>query len=120
MLGNGEPKGRGKRVRREKQTRPLIVSAARSRVSERVTMSAPTARELRSYVRWAAKAARIDEDEAQVLTLDHAVTALLKRDELWQAQKGVDTEDDNDERSSAIASAPRPVALSSGSPPKEK
>jgi hypothetical protein len=120
MLGNGEPKGRGKRVRREKQTRPLIVSAARSRVSERVTMSAPTARELRSYVRWAAKAARIDEDEALVLTLDHAVTALLKRDELWQTQKGQETGEDDDERPGATASAPRPVALPSNSSPKEK
>ena len=76
-------------MKKEPQTRPLIVSAARSRVSERLAMSAKTARELRSYVKWAAKAAGMTEDEAMVLTLDRAVTELLRKDELWQAQGDV-------------------------------
>jgi hypothetical protein len=57
---------------------PLIISAARSRVTMEVVMSAPISRELRRYVAWAAKEARLAEDEAMALTLDRAITDLLE------------------------------------------
>jgi enoyl reductase-like protein len=85
MFGNRKM-GRKKRIK-EAQIRPLIVSAARSRVSETVLMSAPAARELREYVKWAATAAMLPEDEATVLTLDRALTEFFRRDTLWKAHK---------------------------------
>lgn len=85
MNGTNDSNGRGKRGRRE-QTRPLIISPARSRVELNVTMSAATARELRAYVRWAANVAALEEEEAMALTLDKAIPDLLKRDALWQTQ----------------------------------
>lgn len=107
MLGNGQTPGRGKRVRKEPQKRPLIVSAARSRVTERVAMSAVTARDLRNYVRWASKEAVIDEDEAMVLTLDRAIADLLKKDELYQSWKAMtDGGDDDEEPSRAPVTPP--------------
>jgi hypothetical protein len=117
MIGNGESSTRVKRVRREPQTRPLIVSAARSRVTEQVLMSAPMARELRGYVRWAAKESGIEADEALVLTLDRALTDLLKKDTLWQAQKGGAASPKKDEGRPSLAPArtfspsPAPPAL---------
>lgn len=104
MLEDGTKKsGRGKRTKREPQTRPLIVSAARSRVVEKLVISAPTCKELRAYVRWAANLARIAEDEAMVLTLDRAIGDLLRKDELWQSAR------DNEHPGAPSSLPPRPA-----------
>lgn len=65
------------------QTMPLIVSNARSRVTEKVVMSAPTARDLRGYVEWASSKIGIPQDEAMILLLDRALGEFFKKDRLW-------------------------------------
>jgi hypothetical protein len=80
--------GNRKKVNEGTQLRPLIVSAARSRVSETVTMSAATSRELAAYVRWASKAAGLSIGEALTMTVDRSIGDFLKRDEAWQQAKG--------------------------------
>jgi hypothetical protein len=90
MAGNGETKrGRRKRVSAEGQTLPAFMSASRSRVSERVVMSAATSREMSQYLRWASELARVGRDEAQVMMLDRSLGDFMKRDEAWQAEKAV-------------------------------
>lgn len=76
--------GPKKKSTKGQQVRPLIVSAARSRVTQEVAMSAATWRELMGYARWAAQAAGMTLEEATILTLDRAVGDLLRKDELWQ------------------------------------
>jgi hypothetical protein len=88
-----EKGGKKKKTKADGQLRPLIVSAARSRVTEEVTMSAATSRDLARYVRWAAKEARLTQDEAMTLTLDRAIGDLFKRDEAWQQARVVDGSD---------------------------
>jgi hypothetical protein len=89
MLGNGEFQGeRRRRIQKESQALPLFMTAGKSRVSESVTMSASTSREMQRYLRWAAEAARIGRDEAQVMMLDRAIVDYLKKDDAWQAHKG--------------------------------
>lgn len=77
----------GKKVGRPKsstvQTMPLIVSTARSRVTEKLVMSALAARDLHAYVEWASSKIGIPEDEAMILTLDRAIGEFLKKDRLW-------------------------------------
>ncbi len=82
-----EPTASGKKMGRPRttgtQTMPLIVSNARSRVTEKVVMSAIAARDLRAYVEWASSKIGIPEDEAMILTLDRALGEFLKKDRLW-------------------------------------
>ena len=88
-MSSGEGQNsRRKRIIKEGQALPLFLSAARSRVSERVVMSAVTSRELQRYLRWASAAAGLGRDEAQVMLLDRAIGDYMKRDEAWQVEKG--------------------------------
>jgi hypothetical protein len=85
-LSNGEAPPSGRKMGRPKtatQTMPLIVSNARSRVTEKVAMSAVASRDLRAYVEWASSKIGIPEDEAMILTLDRALGEFLKKDRLW-------------------------------------
>jgi hypothetical protein len=89
MIGNGVTQNGGRRTRvtTEGRALPLFMSASRSRVIERVQMSAATSRELQKYLRWAAKLANLTKDEAQVMMLDRAIGEFLRKDDAWQAEK---------------------------------
>ena len=82
-----EPAASGKRMGRPRstttQTMPLIVSNARSRVTEKVVMSAIAARDLHDYIEWASSKIGIPPDEAMILTLDRALGEFFKKDRLW-------------------------------------
>lgn len=82
-----EPAPTGKKMGRPKstgvQTMPLIVSTARSRVTEKLVLSALAARDLHAYVEWASGKIGIPQDEAMILTLDRAIGEFLKKDRLW-------------------------------------
>jgi hypothetical protein len=122
MIGSGETGKRKKRVKREPQWQPLIVSAARTRVTMEVAMSAPMSRELRRYIKWAAKEARLTEDEAMVLTLDRAIGDLLRRDELWQAHEPGDGVQPHETTASPATPPPVPVPgkpTTNGAPGKQ-
>jgi hypothetical protein len=67
---------------------PLFLGAARTRVKEEITMSAPVARELRTYVDWASGLAMMPDDEVLVRTVDHALTEYFKNDRAWQKDRG--------------------------------
>src|SRR6185436_13661481 len=108
-MGNGNSSGRGKRVNRVEQTLPLIMSGAKSRVTEKLAMSTLTSREVRAYVRWASRTAGIPEDEAMVLTSDRAFGDFFKRDELWQKQKSEIEEEGGAEVAPAPAGPTPPV-----------
>lgn len=69
------------------QTMPLIMGTIRSRVIEKLSMSAFMARELRRYVTWASGKIGISETDAMILTLDRCIGDFLKRDKIWQDQK---------------------------------
>src|SRR5689334_5336948 len=69
-------------------TMPLFLGAARTRVKEEITMSAPVARELRAYVDWASGLAMMPDDEVLVRTIDHALTEYFKNDRAWQRDRG--------------------------------
>jgi hypothetical protein len=87
--------GKKKVMRQAAQVRPLIVSASRSRVTQEVSMSASTSRDLMAYARWAAKEAGMTTEEAVILTVDRAVGDLLRKDDAWQkarARVGVPAE----------------------------
>jgi hypothetical protein len=66
---------------------PLFLGAARTRVKEEVTMSAPVARELRSYVDWASGLAMMPDDEVLVRTIDHALSEYFRNDKAWQRDR---------------------------------
>ena len=113
MQPKGESKGgKGKRGAGEVQRLPLFMSAGRSRVNEQVVMSATLASEKRRYLRWAAAAARLTREEAEVMLLDRALGDFMKRDEGWQIEKAAlgnaGTADGVDE--------PAPQAAQPGSP----
>jgi hypothetical protein len=58
MSGNGESdKARRSRMAREGQRLPLFMSAARSRLSERVAISVAMSAEMEKYLKWACEAA---------------------------------------------------------------
>ena len=80
-----------KRRRRVVATRspalPLFMTASRSRLTERVSMSAPVCREMQSYIRWGVEVSRFSSEEVQVMMLDRALTDYLKKDGAWQAEK---------------------------------
>jgi len=69
-------------------TMPLFLGAARTRVKEEITMSAPIARELRTYVDWASGLAMMPDDEVLVRTIDHALTEYFRNDKAWQKDRG--------------------------------
>lgn len=69
-------------------TMPLFLGAARTRVREEVTMSAPVARELHTYVDWASGLAMMPDDEVLVRTIDHALTEYFRNDKAWQKDRG--------------------------------
>ena len=66
------------------QTMPLFFGAARGRIKEEIIMSAPTARELRSYVGWASGLLMMPDDEVLIRIVDHALTEYFKRDGAWR------------------------------------
>jgi hypothetical protein len=68
-------------------TMPLFLGAARTRVKEEITMSAPVSRELRSYVDWASGLAMMPDDEVLVRTVDHALTEYFRTDKAWQKDR---------------------------------
>jgi hypothetical protein len=101
--------GNRKKVNEGAPLRPLIVSAARSRVSETVTMSASTSRELAAYVRWASRAAGLSIGEALTMTVDRSIGDFLKRDEAWQQAKG-------DQGGDLVSASPSPPPAPTSSP----
>jgi hypothetical protein len=109
MQGNGESKGsRRKRVAKEGQRLPLFMSAGRSRVTESVAMSAATAREKQRYLKWAAEAAGVSREEAEVMMLDRAIGDYMKKDEGWlmeKADRGSAEENDSGPEAAAAAGA---------------
>jgi hypothetical protein len=109
MQGNGDSKGsRRKRVAKEGQRLPLFMSAGRSRVTESVAMSAATAREKQRYLKWAAEAAGVSREEAEVMMLDRAIGDYMKKDEGWlmeKADRGSAEESDSGPEAAAAASA---------------
>jgi hypothetical protein len=68
-------------------TMPLFLGAARTRVKEEMTISAPVARELRAYVDWASGLAVMPDDEVRVRTIDHALTEYFRNDKAWQKDR---------------------------------
>jgi hypothetical protein len=91
-------RGRRRRVAKDGQALPLFMSAGRSRVSERVGMSAATSREMQRYLKWASEVTGLSWDEAQVMMLERALLDYFKKDEAWQAQKSSGAAGDTDHR----------------------
>jgi hypothetical protein len=68
-------------------TMPLFLGAARTRIKEEITISAPVSRELRAYVDWASGLAMMPDDEVRVRVADHAFTEYFKNDKAWQRDR---------------------------------
>jgi integrase len=62
------------------QTLPLFLHQVRTRVKRQVVISSYTARELRSYIDWAARVTFMSADEVMARTVDHALAQHFKRD----------------------------------------
>jgi hypothetical protein len=87
MPATSDSKKRRRRIATDGPAMPLFMTASRSRVTERVAMSAPVCSEMQSYLRWAVEVSRFSPEEVQVMMLDRALTDYLKRDRAWQAEK---------------------------------
>jgi hypothetical protein len=69
------------------QTLPLFLHQVRTRVKRQVVISSYTARELRSYIDWAARVTFMSADEVMARTMDHALAQHFKRDKLWRLER---------------------------------
>ena len=69
------------------QTLPLFLHQVRTRVKRQVVISSYTARELRSYVSWAARVTLMSAEEVMARTVDHALAEHFKRDKLWRLER---------------------------------
>jgi hypothetical protein len=68
---------------------PLFLHQARPRVKQQVVISSYAARELRSYIDWAARVTLMSAEEVMARIVDHALAEHFKRDKLWRLERQV-------------------------------
>jgi hypothetical protein len=70
------------------QTMPAFLKSASNRTMRELPMSVPTAKAIDEYIEWSSARAQMQKHEALYRFIDHVLGDFIRRDGLWQAERG--------------------------------